>query len=63
MEIWEPHGRGRGKNMGVRSIEDTKRACPTEPTKPGSYGFTETGVARKWLVSSVSGLLHIVYNI
>ena len=45
LELREPLRRRDGRIVGVRGVEDTRRTGPTEPTKQGSPGLTETETA------------------
>lgn len=48
VELREPLRRGRGSIVGVRGVNDIRRAWPTELTKQGSQGLTDTeGVVRE----------------
>lgn len=48
VELREPLRRGRGSIVGVRGVNDTRRARPTESTEQGSQGLTDTeGVVRE----------------
>lgn len=58
-----PRGRGGGKIVGVRGMEDTRRAWPTKSTNWSSYGLTEAEVASRgpaWVCTRFSGYVMAV---
>lgn len=48
VDALEPHERRGGRAVGTRVVEDTRKTQPTEWTKRGSQGITETGVELTW---------------
>jgi len=42
VELGEHRGKGGGRTVGARGVEDTRKTHPAEPTKHGTQELTET---------------------
>lgn len=49
LELMKPRGRGGGKSVRAKGMEETRRIRPLKSTKQGAYELTVPGAERQGL--------------